>query len=257
MLNIVVPMAGRGSRFVQAGYQMPKPLIDIHGHPMIEYVVQNIRPGQEHRFIFICQQEHMEKYDLENTLDRIASGCSVVTVDHITEGAACTVLLAEKYINNDEPLMIANSDQYVDTDINKYLTAIGKYDGLIMTMPASHPKWSYIRYDEAGFVTLVREKEVISDQATVGIYNYRHGRDFVRCAHQMIDKNIRVNGEFYVAPVYNEMVKAGMKIVYKDVGASMHGLGTPGDLEAFMGLALSKRVFATDLEWRLLNEEQN
>ena len=243
MLNIVVPMAGRGSRFARAGYEMPKPLIDIYGHPMIEYVVKNIRPEQEHRFVFICQQEHLEKYDLANTLERIAPGCAVVTVDHITEGAACTVLLAEKYIDNDDPMMIANSDQYVDTDINEYLAAMGDNDGLIMTMPANHPKWSYIRYDGNGFVTLVREKEVISDQATVGIYNYKHGRDFVKYAKQMIAKDIRVNGEFYVAPVYNEMVEAGMKLVYKDVGAKMHGLGTPEDLGTFMELDLAKAVF--------------
>ncbi len=242
MLNIVVPMAGRGSRFVQAGYKMPKPLIDIYGHPMIEYVVKNIRPEQEHRFVFICQQEHLEKYDLAHTLERIAPGCAVVTVDHITEGAACTVLLAKRYIDNSEPLMIANSDQYVDTDINKYLAAMGDFDGLIMTMPANHPKWSYIRYDENGFVTLVREKEVISDQATVGIYNYKHGADFMKYARQMIAKDIRVNGEFYVAPVYNEMIEAGMKLVYKDVGAKMHGLGTPEDLEAFMDLDLAKAI---------------
>lgn len=243
MLNIVVPMAGRGSRFAQAGYKMPKPLIDIYGRPMIEYVVKNICPDREHRFVFICQQEHLEKYDLANTLERIAPGCAVVTVDHITEGAACTVLLAEKYIDNDEPMMIANSDQYVDTDINEYLAAMGDYDGLIMTMPANHPKWSYIRYDEQGLVTLVREKEVISDQATVGIYNYKHGGDFVKYAKQMIAKNIRVNGEFYVAPVYNEMIESGMKIVYKDVGVKMHGLGTPEDLDAFMGLELARKVF--------------
>lgn len=243
MLNIVVPMAGRGSRFANAGYQLPKPLIDIHGHPMIEYVVKNIRPAQAHRFIFICQQEHLEKYDLAITLERIAPGCAVVTVDHITEGAACTVLLAEKYIDNGDPLMIANSDQYVDTDINEYLAALGDYDGLIMTMPSDHPKWSYIRYDEQGFVTLVREKEVISDQATVGIYNYRRGSDFVKYAHHMIEKNIRVNNEFYVAPVYNEMIEAGMKLVYKDVGAKMHGLGTPEDLEAFMQTPLSRACF--------------
>ena len=244
MLNIVVPMAGRGSRFAQAGYVMPKPLIDIYGHPMIEYVVENIRPAEAHRFIFICQQEHLEKYDLARTLERIAPGCAVVTVDHITEGAACTVLLAEKYIDNSDPMMIANSDQYVDTDINEYLSAMGDNDGLIMTMPANHPKWSYIRYDEHGFVTLVREKEVISDQATVGIYNYKRGSDFVKYAKQMIARDIRVNGEFYVAPVYNEMVGAGMKLVYKDVGAKMHGLGTPEDLEAFMALDLAHGVFA-------------
>lgn len=113
-----------------------------------------------------------------------------------------------------------------------------------MTMPANHPKWSYIRYDENGFVTLVREKEVISDQATVGIYNYKHGRDFVKYAHQMIAKNIRVNNEFYVAPVYNEMIEAGMKIVYRDVEAKMHGLGTPEDLKEFLRLEVWKRAYA-------------
>lgn len=243
MLNIVVPMAGRGSRFAKAGYEMPKPLIDVHGRPMIEYVTKNICPKCEHRFIYICQQEHLEKYDLKATLERIAPGCVVVTVDHITERAACTVLLAEKYIDNADPMMIANSDQFVDTDINEYLRAMENHDGLIMTMPADDPKWSYIKYDENGFVTMVREKEVISNEATVGIYNYKHGSDFVKFAHQMIEKNIRVNNEFYVAPVYNEMIEAGQKIVFCDVGAKMHGLGIPEDLNAFLENPVSKRVF--------------
>ena len=243
MLNIVVPMAGRGSRFANAGYVMPKPLIDIHGHPMIEYVTNNIRPNCDHRFIYICQQEHLEKFNLTQELRRMSPGCAIVTVDHITEGAACTVLLAEPYIDNSDPLMIANSDQYVDTDINGYLAAIGAYDGLIMTMPANDPKWSYIQYDENGFVTQVREKEVISDQATVGIYNYKHGSDFVKYAHQMIDKNIRVNNEFYVAPVYNEMIEAGMMLVFKNVGDGMYGLGVPEDLDIFKNSSLSDSVF--------------
>ena len=243
MLNIVVPMAGRGSRFAQAGYKMPKPLIDVFGHPMIEYVTKNITPDCEHRFIYICQEEHLKKYGLAEKLNEIAPDCVVVTVDHITEGAACTVLLAEKYIDNDDAMMIANSDQFVDTDINSYLAAMGDADGLIMTMPADDPKWSFIKYDENGFVTIVREKEVISNEATVGIYNYRHGKDFVKYAHQMIDKNIRVNNEFYVAPVYNEMIEDGMKIAFKDVGAKMYGLGIPEDLNYFMEQEVSKKVF--------------
>ena len=224
------------------GYKMPKPLIDIYGHPMIEYVTRNVRPQCEHRFIYVCQQEHLEKYGLAKELQRIAPGCLIVTIDHITDGAACTVLLTERYINNDNPLMIANSDQYVDTDINAYLRVMKGYDGLIMTMPADDPKWSFIKYDKEGFVTLVREKEVISDQATVGIYNYRHGNDFVRYAHQMIDKNIRVNNEFYVAPVYNELIEAGKKIVFCDVGEKMFGLGTPEDLKYFMDIPIFKSL---------------
>lgn len=244
MLNIVIPMAGRGSRFAKAGYEMPKPLIDIYGHPMIEYVTVNIRPSCEHRFIYICQEEHLEKYGLAEELKRMSPGCEIVTIDHITEGAACTVLLAEKFIDNDDAMMIANSDQYVDTDINEYLSAMGEKDGLIMTMPADDPKWSFIKYDDEGNVTMVREKEVISNEATVGIYNYRHGRDFVKFAHQMIDKNIRVNNEFYVAPVYNEMIEAGIKISYCDVGTKMFGLGIPEDLNFFMEKEICRKVFA-------------
>lgn len=243
MLNIVIPMAGRGSRFVEAGYRDPKPLIDIYGHAMIEYVVKNVTPDSDNRFIFICQKEHIENYALKEKLRDIAPGCMIIPIDYITEGAACTVLLAEEYIDTDEPLMIANSDQFVEVSISEYLEKMGDADGLIMTMPANHPKWSYIRYDDEGWVTLVREKEVISDQATVGIYNYRRGSDYVRYARQMIDKNVRVNNEFYVAPVYNEMIDAGMKIVYCDVGRNMHGLGTPEDLAEFMHSGIAKRIF--------------
>lgn len=243
MLNIVVPMAGRGSRFSNAGYKMPKPLIDVHGHYMIEYVTKNLTPQIEHRFIYICQEEHLEKYKLEKYLRQIAPNCVVVTVDHITEGAACTVLLAEGYINSNDSLMIANSDQYIDTDINHYLRQMNNYDGLIMTMPANDPKWSFIKVDEKNLVSMVREKEVISNEATVGVYNYKHGKDFVKYAHLMIEKNIRVNNEFYVAPVYNEMIDAGMKITYFDVGEKMYGLGTPEDLSEFLKTELSKTVF--------------
>lgn len=243
MLNIVIPMAGRGSRFADAGYVMPKPLIDVFGHPMIEYVTRNIKPNCEHKFIYICQEEHLKKYGLAEELNRMSPGCEIITIDHITEGAACTVLLAEKYIDDDAPMMIANSDQFVDTDINDYLAAMGDKDGLIMTMPADDPKWSFIKYDEEGNVTMVREKEVISNEATVGIYNYKHGKDFVKYAHQMIEKNIRVNNEFYVAPVYNEMIDDGMKIGFCDVGAKMFGLGIPEDLNYFMSQDVSKKVF--------------
>lgn len=239
MLNIVVPMAGRGSRFANAGYKLPKPLIDVNGRPMIEVVTQNIRPKCEHRFIYICLQEHIETYDLPHVLSRIAPGSVIVPVCEVTEGAACTVLLAERYINNSDALMIANSDQYVDIDINDYLSAMQENDGLIMTMTASDPKWSFIKYDEQGYVTMIREKEVISDEATVGIYNYKHGADFVKYAKQMIQKNVRVNNEFYVAPVYNEMVESGKKLVSFNIGSEnngMYGLGTPEDLSFFLDI---------------------
>ena len=240
MLNIIIPMAGRGSRFANAGYTMPKPLININGHMMIEWVIRNITPSVPHRFVFICQREHIEKFALDEALRRMSPECAIIPIDHITEGAACTVLLAEKYVDNDDSMMIANSDQFVDIDINTYLAAMRESDGLIMTMPADNPKWSYIKYDDNGRVTLVREKEVISHEATVGIYNYKHGKDFVKYAHEMIEKNIRVNGEFYVAPVYNGMIEAGMNIGFYDIGENMHGLGTPEDLDEFMKLEVCR-----------------
>lgn len=242
MINIVIPMAGRGSRFSNAGYVLPKPLIEVHGKPMIEFVTHNIAPKEEYRFIYLCLQEHLDKYDLENRLKQIEPNCIVVPVDHVTEGAACTVLLAEKYIDNADPMMIANSDQYVDIEIDEYLKALDGKDGLIMTMYADDPKWSFVKIDDNELVTMVREKEVISNEATVGIYNFAHGSDFVKYAHQMIDKNIRVNNEFYVAPVYNEMIEDKKAIGIYNIGAEddgMYGLGIPEDLNKFLANPLS------------------
>ena len=247
MLNIVIPMAGRGSRFQKEGYTLPKPLIPVLGKPMIQVVINNLRPKVAHRFIFICLQEHLEKYQVAEKLKAWAgAGTEIVTVDQVTEGAACTVLLAKEFINNDEPLMIANSDQWIDTDINDYLETMNREnaDGLIMTMWANDPKWSFVRFNEKHEIIEVVEKEVVSNEATVGIYNYKHGKDFVRAAEQMIAKNYRVNGEFYVAPVYNELIREGKKIIIYNIGKEadgMYGLGTPSDLKLFESLPISKR----------------
>lgn len=238
MLNIVLPIAGRGSRFAEAGFKLPKPLIPVFGVPMIEVVVDNVRPSSPHRFTFICLQEHLDHTDMRPTLQRIAPGCQIVPVNRVTEGAACTVLLARDIINTDEALMTVNSDQYVDVSIDDYLATQEhqKADGLIMTFWSDHPKWSYCRMAADGRVTEVVEKKVVSNEATVGIYNWRHGRDFVWSAEEMIRRELRVNGEFYVAPAYNLMIERGQKLVVHNIGREyeqMHGLGIPTDLEAF------------------------
>lgn len=247
MLNIVIPMAGAGSRFAVAGYKNPKPLIPINGIPMIKLVIDNLRPSLDHRFIFICQKAHVLEYELYPKLNEWAPGSEIVELDGLTEGAACTVLMAEKFINNDSPLMIANSDQYVDFNINTYLKVLAeqKADGLIMTMAANDPKWSFVALDETNAVTAVVEKQVISNEATVGIYNFKKGADFVSAAKSMIDANERVNGEFYVAPVYNNLISQGSKILTCNIGSvddGMYGLGTPVDLEKFLDMPISKLV---------------
>lgn len=234
MLNIVIPMAGAGSRFAKEGYTDPKPLIPVAGVPMIKLVINNLRPAQPHRFIFICQAAHLVAYPkLADNLRAWAPGCAIVEVEGLTEGAACTVLSARTLIDSDEPMMVANSDQYVDVDINAYLAGVGSDDGYIMTMPGNDPKWSYVRR-ENGRVVEVVEKVVVSDEATVGIYNFAKGRQFVEFADAMIAANERVNNEFYVAPVYTRMAAAGANIGTCNIGDRMHGIGIPTDLAQFL-----------------------
>jgi dTDP-glucose pyrophosphorylase len=239
MINIVLPIAGRGSRFAVAGYSVPKPLIPVHGAPMISLVIANVRPAVAHRFVFVAQREHLETTALRAVLLASAPNCKIVAIDGVTEGAACTVLAAREHIDNSHPLMLANSDQYVDTSIDSYLATmnVAGADGLIMTFPADDPKWSFVRRDTEGRVVEVVEKEVVSHEATVGIYNFRRGSDFVHAAEQMIARDRRVNGEYYVAPAYNEMIDEGRSIITHDIGPNMHGLGVPADLDAFLALS--------------------
>ena len=248
-LNIVVPLAGRGTPFKDAGYAFPKPLIDIKGKTMIEVVVGNLRPSCPHRFIFICQREHYEKFDLYNIFKNATRNAfETVPLSGQTEGAACTVLTAAQYIDNDDDLLIANSDQFIEGGTDAFIREArsGEKDGLIMTFEASHPKWSYARVDGAGRVLEVAEKKVISKHATVGVYYFRKGLEFVAAAQAMIHKNIRYNNEFYVCPTYNEMILAGKKIFIKNLPAEkMHGLGTPEDVHQFLKLLDSGRVRRT------------
>lgn len=232
-MNVLIPMAGAGSRFQQAGYTFPKPLIDVHGKPMIQVVAENL--NIDATFIYVVQKEHREKYNLDTLLNLITPNCKIVEVNGITEGAACTTLLAKEHINNDEPLLMANSDQFVEWDSNEFMYKMVEQDldGGIVTFRATHPKWSFARIDERGYVTEVAEKNPISDIATVGIYYWKRGSDYVKYAEQMIEKNIRVNNEFYVCPVFNQAIEAGKKIKTFDV-PNMWGLGTPEDLVYYL-----------------------
>jgi beta-phosphoglucomutase-like phosphatase (HAD superfamily)/dTDP-glucose pyrophosphorylase len=232
-MNVLIPMAGAGSRFANAGYTFPKPLIEVDGKPMIQVVVENL--NIEANYTFIVQKEHYEKYSLQYLLNLIAPNCNIVQVDGITEGAACTTLLAKEFIDNDAPLVMANSDQFVEWNSNECLYAFNAdgIDGGIVSFKATHPKWSYAKVGDDGFVSEVAEKKPISDNATVGIYFWKKGSDYVKYAEQMIEKNIRTNGEFYVCPVFNEAIDDGKKVRIKDI-ERMWGIGTPEDLNYFL-----------------------
>lgn len=234
-MKVLIPMAGNGSRFANAGYSFPKPLISVknmNDKPMIQVIVENLNIQAEH--VFIARKEHTEKYNLTQLLNVISPNSKLVQTDVLTEGAACTALLAKEFINNDEPLLIANSDQFVEWNSNEFMYSMmnSSIDGGILTFKNSHPKWSYAKLNDSGFVSEVREKQVISDNATVGIYYWRKGSDFVKYAEQMIAKNIRVNNEFYIAPVFNEAINDG-KIIKIFPIEKMWGIGVPEDLEYF------------------------
>ncbi len=231
-MNVLIPMAGAGSRFEQAGYTFPKPLIEVKGKPMIQLVVDSLNIDAKH--IFVAQKSHYEKYNLKHLLNLVSPNCEIVCVDGVTEGAACTTLLAKKFIDNNEPLVFANSDQFLDWDSNEFMYSMeaDEIDGGMLTFTATHPKWSFAKLDNDGFVTEVAEKKPISDIATVGVYYWKHGSDYVKYAEQMIRENIRVNNEFYVCPVFNEAIKDHKKIKTFHFDG-MWGIGTPEDLDIF------------------------
>jgi dTDP-glucose pyrophosphorylase len=238
MINIVIPMAGAGSRFVKEGYKKPKPFIDVAGMPMIERVIENLN-CKDAKFILIGRKAHLEGE--KKLVDNICKKYDVmfIGIDKLTEGTVCTVLFARQYINNDIPLLIANSDQIIDIDINDFIRDCfeKKLDGSILTFTdfELNPKWSFAKINENGFVLEVQEKKPISKFATVGIYLFGRGRSFVDASVDMIINNDRVNNEFYTCPVYNYSIKNGALIgIYNIEFEQMHGLGTPEDLNIFL-----------------------
>jgi HAD superfamily hydrolase (TIGR01509 family) len=232
-LNVLIPMAGLGSRFKDAGYVFPKPLVEVDGKPMIQAVVESL--GINAKYTYIVQKEHYEKYNLSYLLNLITPDCNIVQVDGVTDGAAVTCLLAREYIDNDSPLIMANSDQIVEWSSRQFIYDLmtKNADGGIATFESTHPKWSYAKIGADGLVAEVAEKKPISNIATVGIYYWKHGSDFIKYAEQMIDKNIRTNGEFYVCPVFNEAIADNKRVFAINI-KKMWGIGTPEDLNNYI-----------------------
>jgi dTDP-glucose pyrophosphorylase len=230
-------MAGEGSRFKKEGYTFPKPLIDVSGKPMIQSVIENLDFNAD--YIFLVREQHLNDYNIEQLLKVSTNNrATIVPVRNLTEGAACTALLAKEFINNDEELLIANSDQYIEYSIENFnsLRSFSNADAIVFTFRALHPKWSFIKVNSRGVGIQVAEKNPISDIATCGIYYYRKGHDFVKYAEQMIDKDIRVNNEFYICPVYNELINDDKTLLPFFVH-KMWGLGTPEDLNKYLNFA--------------------
>jgi dTDP-glucose pyrophosphorylase len=236
MTNVVVPMAGVGSRFASAGYDVPKPLIDVAGIPMIQRAIWGAGIGG--RVIYIVQSEHNKEYNLSELLPGFTPELEVLVleVDGVTEGAASSVLAAKEYINNDELLVICDSDGVVEWEPNEFLIDAGEgrgLDGSIAVFTSKDPKFSYAKTDENGIVTMVAEKDPISENACAGVYYWRFGSLFVEYAEKMIRADKRINGEFYVAPVYNEAIAEGAKVGVYAVD-NYSPMGTPEELDEYM-----------------------
>lgn len=228
-MKVIIPMAGLGSRFAEQGFTQPKPFIDIYGQPMIRRVVDSINlPEFEH--IFIVRAEHLEKYNFSEIFDGIKF--NVLPIYETTEGAAVSVSMTRKFFNYDEEVLIVNSDQLFEYDSNQVREVVKSgIDGCIWCFVGNGPKWSYVKLNEAGFVTQVAEKKQISNIATGGMYYWKSFYNFLDCKNQMVEANDRVNNEFYVAPVYNYMQPFQKTIIKMLDGIDQ--LGTPEDLREY------------------------
>jgi NDP-sugar pyrophosphorylase family protein len=237
MLQVVVPLGGKAARFQERGFTFPKPLIEIGSESMIEVVLKNLAPPNPHHFTFICRKEHLTKFYLGDMLRLLAPGCHIIPLEQDTAGALCSVLLAIDELKPGEELLVANGDQFISTELDSFYKACREpgIDGCILTFTATHPRWSFVKSDEKGQVTATAEKRPISKEATVGLYYFRRARDLVEGAEKMIVKGLTTSGQFFVCPVYNELILAGKKVTTHHLpDGAMHSLGTPEDVEMFL-----------------------
>lgn len=252
-MKIVLPIAGMGTRFkkvshLNPAYKVPKPIIDIKGYPMVRWATGSLpfveHPGQKVEskmvvrpkdLVFVALQEHQDKFQMGEELKKAyGADINIVFINEVTRGAAETVLKAKDFINNDESLIVSDSDHFLDGQaLHQGIIDNPGIDGLIPVFKASDPKWSYSRVGEDGLVDLVAEKKLISQWANIGAYFFGRGKDFVESAEEMINNSELTNNEFYVAPVYNRLIAKGKKIklVFPEY---VYGLGTPSDLEFFV-----------------------
>ena len=238
-LNLVIPAAGLGSRFRAVGIKTPKPLIPVLGIPMIGWVIANFQLKSQDEIWIITRKEDHIPQNMESFVSKISNSINFIELDTLTDGAATTLQRALDKIPADEAVLSANSDQFVSSDISEFVEMVrtGNGEGQILTMNASDNKWSYIKRNSGGKVVNVVEKVVVSDEATVGVYGWKSTKIATESICLMKAADLKVNGEFYVAPSYNYLIEEGADISTYNVGdveTGVHGLGTPEDLELFL-----------------------
>lgn len=232
MIQVLIPAAGKGSRF--SGYSLPKPLIDVNGSPMIVRAIKSL-DIKNANFLFVVPKNNYTN-EIKNSILSLNINSTFIEIDYVTQGAACTSLLFKEYINNNDELIITNCDQIMEWDASKFLTIASHHDGCVVTYHANTEKNSYAKIDKKGSVTEIREKEVISNVSLNGIHYWKKGKYFVESAEEMINNNDRsINGEFYIGPTYNYMIKKSLTVgIYHIPNQQHHPVGTPEDLETFL-----------------------
>jgi len=236
-MNVLVPMAGLGSRFSDRGYKLPKPLIEVSNGETIIDVSLGCFYNPSFNYIFIVMKEHCEQYGIDKKLKAITPNCDIVKIDYLTDGQANSALLGEEYYNNSTPLFIANSDNYFHWDFNNFVNKmnVSDVDASVVTIEdySRNKSWSYAKTDKNGLIIKTAEKDPISNNPLVGCFYWKHGRDFSKYTKQMIEKDIRVNNEFYIAPVYNEAIEDGKQCVIYNI-EGFKPLGNPEELEEYL-----------------------
>lgn len=238
-INLILPAAGLGSRFKEVGQNTPKPLIPIFDIPMIMWVLLNFPLESDDRVWIISQEEHKIPAAIEEFANKLPFEIAFLEIDGLTEGPASTVNLVLENLEDDESLIVANTDQYVFGDLAPFVQMVrkGDYEGQILTMRASSKAWSYVGRDSEGKIDLIVEKEEVSSEATVGIYGWHKISTAKLAFKDTFENDIRTNNEFYVAPTYNYLIKNDLPIetyLIGDHGSAVHGLGIPTDLNAFI-----------------------
>lgn len=234
-MNIVIPMAGRGERFLKDGYTRPKPLINVNNKTMIEYAIESLNLSGNFIFIVYKYSNDSLNQELDSILRKYSN--NIISIDYITEGPASSALLAKDYINNDDPLVITNCDQIMEWDSYDFInyTNQSNLDGLVVTYESNTPKNSYIKLNQFGLGEKLAEKEVISNHSLNGIHYWKKGKYFINSTEEMIEQEIRCNGEFYISLTYNQMIDKGLNVgVYHIDNNQHHAVGTPEDLEKYI-----------------------
>ena len=230
--NLLLPIAGKAQRFIDKGYNMPKPLIMAKTKQVIDWAMKSIKLDQCN-LIFAVRLEHINNFSIDDILkDKFGQDTKIVVVDHDTDGSVSTCLLAKEHIDNDLPLIIYTPDVYFEPTFDPS-TIDESLDGFLLTFKANSPAHSYISTDKEGFATKTAEKLVISSDAAVGVYYFKSGQMFVKYAEHLVNKNMRSKDEFYICPMYNLLIQDGLKAKIKKV-EKMHVLGTPAELEFFV-----------------------